>query len=243
MTEIYLDIETIPSQVPAVKDAISADAQEEIKALSAPKSYKKPEAIEEWMSDKKAEILNGVEEKYARCGLDGATNHIVCIGIHIEGHFPVTFSDQGKDALAEEQIILQKFFNYLEERVKSYQKPVFVGHNIVGFDLKIVKQRSIVLGIKPPECIPFNTKPWDANPYDTMAQWDAKSFVSLDKICKALSLPGKGDITGSDVYRLWREGKIDEIAEYCAQDVAKVRQVHKRMTFQTLDSEASWLAA
>ncbi len=243
MTEITVDIETIPSQLPTVRQEIDADAKSEIAALAAPKSYTKPETIQEWLNNKRAEITAGAEEKYLRCSFDGAANHIICIGVQLDDESPVAFTGPGKDAVAEEKAIITQFFDYLRERVKMHKQPIFIGHNIVGFDLKIIKQRCIVLGVCPPVFFPLNARPWDSNPFDTMAQWDAKNMVSLNKICKALGLPPKNGITGENVYPMWREGKIKEIADYCLSDVAKTRAIYKRMQFLPIAEDAPCQAA
>lgn len=57
-----------------------------------------------------------------------------------------------------------------------------------------------------------------------------RGTISLDDLCCALGLPGKGDVTGADVGRLMREGKHAEVAAYCADDVRKARSVFRRMT-------------
>jgi DNA polymerase elongation subunit (family B) len=115
---------------------------------------------------------------------------------------------------------------------REFQDNVFIGHNLIGFDLKIIKQRAMILGIKPPSNIPFNAKPWDSSPFDTMLQWDARNFVKLDKIAKAFGLQGKNG-EGCKVYEWWQAGKFDKIADYCASDVELTYQVYKRMTWQT----------
>ena len=243
MTEITLDIESIPSQIEAVRAEINAAAQREIAELTAPKSYTKPETIAEWKANKKTEILAEAAEKYLKLSFDGAANHIVCVGLQINDDEPIAFYGDGDDAIADERKIMVALFDHLEANVRTHEKPTFIGHNIVGFDLKIIKQRAIVLGIRPPALIPFNTKPWDNNPFDTMAQWDQKSFVSLGKICKALGLPGKEGSDGADVYPMWREKRLAEIAAYCLSDVRKTRAVYKRMQFQTVAEESPCQAA
>jgi predicted PolB exonuclease-like 3'-5' exonuclease len=77
--------------------------------------------------------------------------------------------------------------------------------------------------------MPFDAKPWDRNPFDTMVQWDSKNNAKLDKIARALGLEGKGDVDGSDVYQMWKDGKFTEIADYCKSDVAMTREVYKKM--------------
>ena len=59
--------------------------------------------------------------------------------------------------------------------------------------------------------------------------------ISLDKLCKALGLPGKGEIDGSKVWDYVRDGRIAEVADYCADDVRKVWAVYQRMTFTKME--------
>jgi predicted PolB exonuclease-like 3'-5' exonuclease len=59
----------------------------------------------------------------------------------------------------------------------------------------------------------------------------AKKTISLDKLCLALSLPGKGEHTGADVWPMVKAGRLDDVAEYCKSDVQKTRAVFDRMTF------------
>jgi len=39
------------------------------------------------------------------------------------------------------------------------------------------------------------------------------------------------DIDGSKVWQYVQDGKIREVAEYCAKDVERTRQIYKRMNF------------
>jgi hypothetical protein len=44
--------------------------------------------------------------------------------------------------------------------------------------------------------------------------------VTLHELCRVMGLPGKPDgISGADVERYYREGRIREIAEYCESDL------------------------
>jgi len=113
--------------------------------------------------------------------------------------------------------------------------PVFIGHNVINFDLRFLFQRSVMCNVKPPIFIPFNAKPWDASVYDTMTAWAGfGNRVSLDKLCKIFELEDdNNEIDGSKVWDYYKEGRIAEIAEYCKQDVVQTRQAYKRMTFAT----------
>ena len=217
MNKIVLDIETIPSQLSWVADYIGDNTK-------PPATIKKPESIEKWyeesFEDAKREALN-------KTSFDGAMNHIICIGCAVNDSEPVSFSAKNID---EEKTILIEFYSWLQN-VSSDVDRLLIGHNIIGFDMRVIRQRSIILGVTPPGGMHFNAKPWDANPYDTMTQWDSKNFISLDKLSKALGLSGKdnGEIKGSTVYSAWQEGKHDEIAAYCRDDVSLTRQVYNKM--------------
>src|SRR5690606_38682845 len=132
-----------------------------------------------------------------------------------------------------EREILKAFYAFVQDLKKGGYVDVirWIGHNITGIDLKIIRHRSMILGIRPPASIPFHSKPWDENPYDTMAQWDARNFVSLDKLAKAFGLAGKGDVDGSKVYDMYLNGQFKEIGEYCADDAELAYKIYQRMIF------------
>ena len=213
--EITLDIETIPSQEQWVKEYV-------IKNITPPASIKKEDSIAKWW-DEKAEAA--IEEKLDKCGLQGATNHIVAISLAVNDEDPIVFSDEGQTC--DEKFLLQSAI----AAISSHTVCSLICHNIIGFDLKIIKQRCMVLGIDASILRPyFNVKPWEsALVYDTMTQWDAKNYTKLDLIARAFELEGKGAMDGSMVYQYWKDGRHEEIAEYCKADVALTRAVYKRM--------------
>lgn len=213
MTTVYLDIETIPSQLPWVTDFVAA-------GVKPPGTIKKSESILKWEQESRDDA---VQEALDKCSFDGALNHIICIGVAIDDGDPVAITANTPD---QEAAILTEFYSLIGGL------PIlntFVGHNISGFDMKIIKQRSMVLGVKPCGYMPFDAKPWERNPFDTMYNWDSKNFAKLDKIARAMGFEGKGDIDGSDVYPLWKAGEFDKIAQYCKDDVDLVRNVYKKM--------------
>ena len=91
----------------------------------------------------------------------------------------------------------------------------------------------MVLGVKPPAFFPRNPKPWSEEVADTMLLWDAQQRAggSMDRICRLMGIPGKGDMDGSKVWPAVLEGRMAEVAEYCRQDVERTRAMHRRMIF------------
>jgi len=215
---IYLDIETIPSPWPWVREYVSS-------TVAHPGQMKKPETIAKWELEEKE---SAVDEAMAKCSFDGALNNVICVGVAIDNNPVQTF--YARDNETGEINMLAELWDHFGI-VKPELNIRFIGHNIAGFDLRILKQRSIVLGVKPPHWIPFDAKPWESNlVYDTMIQWDMQNKAKLDKLAKAFGIEGKS-MDGSMVHQMWLDGKHGDIADYCAADVELVRKVYKKMTY------------
>lgn len=225
---LYLDIETIPGQAPGLRDEIA-------KTITAPGNYKKPESIGEWERENKPSL---VDEAWRKTGLDGAFGQIVVASFAVGDAEPVTACIAEWSADDAEARLLAELHASLPQHVRRSDELALsvVGHNVADFDLRFIVQRSIVRGIRPHPVLAraAQAKPWESDKvYDTMVQWaGAKNRISLDKLCLALGLPGKGEIDGSKVWGYVRAGKIAEVAAYCEDDVRKVRDIHRRMTFQ-----------
>ena len=71
---------------------------------------------------------------------------------------------------------------------------------------------------------------------------DREKRVSMDKLCKALGIPGKDGFDGSMVAATW---PVDpqKVIDYCKQDVERTRQMYKRLTFDFGDDQSDLLAA
>lgn len=239
MDTLYVDIETIPVQREDVRNffatKIGKETAEALADVKAPSNYKDEAKIAEYIKTRTAELLNGeeaaIDDKVRETSFDGSFGQILCIG-WAWGDGDVTTICAENFSPTAEIIVLRRFFRDVLE-VAQRGRVTVVGHNVAAFDLRFIKQRAIIHGIKPPAAIPFDAKPWDETIFDTMLQWGGlKTGGSMDKLCLALGIPGKGDISGADVWPMAQAGKFAEIADYCAGDVERTRQIHKRMTFQ-----------
>ena len=215
---IFLDIETIPCQAAGFKDTIE---------IKPPGTLKKAESIAEWERETKPGL---VEEAYLKTSFDGGLGQICAVAWAVDsGDVEWLYTpNNSPEAVAE---ILKDLFAELTRAYSNSDRPVFIGHNIASFDLPFLWKQAVVYNVKPPFWFPKNPKPWDSNIFDTMTQWDAKNFVSMDKLCKILGLPGKDGISGADVWPMIQEGKWEEVGVYCAKDVERSRNLYKRMTF------------
>jgi 3'-5' exonuclease len=158
-----------------------------------------------------------------KLSLSAATAKILCICYAIEP--PPDSEVQVLEG--EETEIIRAFWKI------ALECHLFVGHNILDFDLRFIYQRSIIHQIKPSREIPFNR--FRSSPiFDTMHEWSkwGREHASLDLLSRALSIPSpKESLDGSKVYPYYRAGKIAEIVNYCKCDVDSVRQVYRRLTF------------
>ena len=218
MKPFYFDIETIPSQDPAIRADILA-------GIKAPGQFKKPESIAAWLEENRdAEA----EAEWLKTSFDGGAGQIVCIGF-ADGDGKAYSYIPGDLSRAEERSTIEAFFCALTDAGHR----TLVGHNIIGFDLPFIWKRCMVLDIKPPAIFPRNPKPWSELVQDTMLLWDGQQRAggSMERICRLLGIPGKGDFGGADVWPAIRDGRFAEVAEYCRGDIERTRAMFKRMTF------------
>jgi predicted PolB exonuclease-like 3'-5' exonuclease len=58
------------------------------------------------------------------------------------------------------------------------------------------------------------------------------NYISLDNLCYGLGIESPKDgIDGSQVWQYVKDGRENEVYDYCKRDVAAVREVYKRLTF------------
>lgn len=162
------------------------------------------------------------EEYLSHTTFDGSFGKIICISYAINDGATETLSGDEKE-------ILKSFW----EIAKGIN--LFVGFNVIGFDLRFIYQRSIVLGVRP--SIELNFARYRNFPiYDVMMEWgkwDFGSTIGLDTLAKALDIPSSkgGEVEGKNVAQAYKDGRLKEICEYCEKDVEVTRQIYKKMTF------------
>jgi hypothetical protein len=220
MTKITLDIETIPAQGQAAHEYIA-------KTVKPPKTMKVKATIDKWHAEDKA---GAIIEEIGKTSFDGAFGQIVCIGFAIDDSEAISVHDMA------ESKVLTGFNEALSSiPVSDWYTTTIIGHNVADFDLRFLYQRYIVNGIKPHPIITraAKAKKWDSEKvFDTMAEFSGiGKSISLDKLCFALGMEGKGDISGADVWPMVQAGRLEEVAEYCRHDVTITREVFKRMAF------------
>lgn len=249
---LTIDIETVPSQLPEVLEEIRADKQAALDlalaSIRPPGNYKKQETIDQWLAEeapKQAQLLTDafadeVDAAYRKTSLDGAYGQICVIGLAVNDASAFTLC-LGND-WANEKGLLLEFADCLDSIIpgNALFTTTVIGHNVCGFDLRFLMQRAIVHGIKPHPCIQraAQAKPWESEKVaDTMVMWAGLgNRIKLDKLCRVLGIPSpKGAIDGSKVWDAVQEGRITEVANYCAADVTATREIYRRLTFKPVE--------
>ena len=165
-----------------------------------------------------------LDQLYRQTAISGDFGRIFCIGY--------AFNDENIEIIKGTEIEILTTWWQIAEKAD-----LFIGHNIMDFDLRFIFKRSIVNHIKPnAKHLNLSFSRYKNFPiYDTMREWEkwSNSFIKLDTLAKALGLQSskEGGIDGSQVYDFYLNKKFDEIYEYCKRDVELTRNVYKRMIF------------
>lgn len=215
ITTLSIDIETVPADGEEVRERIAASVQ-------PPGNISKPETIAAWEATRKPDL---VEAAFRAGALSAVTGKIICIGM-VSQHGELSFCGD------DEPEITRAAYGYLQ----SLDEPItYVGHNIAGFDLPFLRQRSIVHRIRPPLSLAkaWRAKPWDGSVGDSMVMWDSdkQKRISLDKLCRLLGIASPKDtgVDGSQVYDLYVAGEMQRIADYCLADCRAALECYRRI--------------
>ena len=176
------------------------------------------------------------DDTYRNLALRPGYAHILAIGVdiiidHKLEHEGVYGRDKGTLKFhLDEKRTLQGFWNLIRKYKPG--KLLFIGHNILDFDLRCIWTKSIIHGVEPPVFISFaryRTYPV----YDIMWEFTAwKQRISLDEMAALLGLESsKQGLDGSRVYDFFLEGQDAEIADYCLRDVRLAHEIYRRMNF------------
>lgn len=157
---------------------------------------------------------------------------IICISALVacrnNAHWEVTALGAPHVGERPEKELITGFVNRIAEL-----KPQLVTFNGSGFDLPVLRYRAMVHAIP---AVGLTARPYfhrysdDAiDLCDVLSSYSSQAKVSLHELCKVMGLPGKPNgITGADVERYYREGRIREIANYCESDVLNTYRVWLR---------------
>jgi len=132
--------------------------------------------------------------------------------------------DPDDPAQASERSIVGRFLEGLGKN-----EPQIVGFNSHDADLRILVQRAVILGLRAERFAARPEKPWLGRDYFARdAEWsvDLKHVLSgfgrgspsLHEIAVQSGIPGKFDVDGAQVHRLWLDGNLRRIVQYNEYD-------------------------
>ena len=224
---IVLDLETGDAPEEAIQAAINA--------WRAPSNWK-PETVEA----KRQEQAEKIREKAAL--LDASP--ILCVGVRSDRD-AVMFSgmsDPGPldlpgwriESHPDERSMLDALRVWLD--LFTDEMTTLAGHNVRAFDLPKLRGAYVRHRLPLPACL----RPRDGQGQpvtDTMTLFKAFSMehrddfaVNLDVVCSAFGIPRpKQVISGAEVPRLHRDGRIAEILTYCCIDVDATAEAYRLM--------------
>jgi predicted PolB exonuclease-like 3'-5' exonuclease len=202
---LYLDTETIPSLRP------------EVFAWLAAKHF---------VIDEVEKSAKKAAEAHAKTSLTGSLGELVCISWAVDECEPQMVVRDMASAEGERKMLV----DFLG-KMNSLNPANVVAFN-AEFDRNMIRQRAIVHGVRLPAVFSaVGVKPWESKWRCPMEMWtdDRRGKISLDELCLAFGLPGKNGFDGSMVAEMVRNMRLDEVANYCADDVRRVRAVYQRM--------------
>lgn len=213
----FIDIETIPS-------GIAVDPR----SLTPPGNMKKSDTIEQWYQTEAPRIA---EEQFRKRALDSMQGEILVVSWAVDNEDPQFLVQESDVDQAEEYLMTQLEFS-LQNTVAS--PIIWIGHNAIDFDMLWLWRRAIRYDL-PWLANNIKIDRYRGNIHDTMQIWSggrSNGYCKLDAIASFLGLPGKtDDMDGSQVYDYYLQGRINEIADYCVQDVRLVRDVYKHISW------------
>jgi hypothetical protein len=128
----------------------------------------------------------------------------------------VTVTDLGawtdRGGPGDERAFLERFW----DRAEGSTLVTFHGR---GFDLPVLELRSLKLAV--PVGTTFDAPDRHFDVKEALSSQGAAQAAPLDLYAKLVGLPGKGEVVGADVQKLYAAGDLDRIAAYCMTDVVQ----------------------
>lgn len=131
---------------------------------------------------------------------------------------------------SSEKDLLKGFFQYMENNL-----PRLVSFNGRAFDMGVLKYRAMKYAItsniyqagdKWNSYMSRYSPNWHCDLHEVLSDYYASGKVRLNDVCSIFNYPGKVDVDGSNVFDLYKMGKIEQIRDYCETDVLNTYLVY-----------------
>lgn len=148
-----------------------------------------------------------------------------------------------EDANVMEKCLLEDFLKFFNK-----SQPKLVSFNGRGFDLPVIMLRAMrynlhAIAYYEQDNSAFNKSKWEnyrqrfserfhTDLLDSLGHFGLARSLKLDNVCSTLGIPGKYDMNGSDVYKIYYDEvmtlneKMTKIDEYCQSDVLNTYWVY-----------------
>lgn len=121
-----------------------------------------------------------------------------------------------------EKEMVANFFNFIE----NYE-PKLVSFNGKNFDMPVLILRALKYNIKAAAYLDTQSDKWnnyktrfsELKHCDLLESLTNGRGMKLDTLCSMVGLPGKYEVQGDEVMKLFYENKLEKIYEYCESDV------------------------
>jgi predicted PolB exonuclease-like 3'-5' exonuclease len=154
---------------------------------------------------------------------------ICCISF---GYLDLNGSNQIRSLYGDDEFDIVNSFN---ELLKKIEKKNFslCGFRIMAFDIPWILHKLHKYDIKPADIIlPYDKKPWEMRIVDMSESWKLKFAYSysFDETAYELDLnSSKINMDGSLVHQYYYSNKIDDIKNYCEDDIRLSIEMSKKL--------------
>jgi predicted PolB exonuclease-like 3'-5' exonuclease len=175
-----------------------------------------------------AEVREAIGEKFPK----HIYHSIVCIGALIAHREPDRWAVDALGAPHVKERSEKALISAFVDRIAELS-PQLVTFNGSSFDLPVLRYRAMVHGVSAPGLAArpyFNRYTEDAiDLCDVLSSFSAQAKATLHELSRVMGLPGKPDgMAGGEVEKYYREGRIQEIADYCESDVVNTYRIWLR---------------
>lgn len=213
---LFIDIETVPSQSEWFQKYIAEKHEEN--------PYVRSDKLK-WFEEE------GREELIARDihagGLNPVTGEVVAVSMARGDNDPIVFY---RTLEQPEEVLMADVIKYIQDSGFI----TFVGYNVKGFDIPFLATRQLLLKMNPQSNklhYARDAQPWNSDVvFDIMQEingWRSRDNLSFDVICRSVGIEGiKDEMDGSQVWQAMKDGRAEEVANYCRRDVANTQRLY-----------------
>ena len=169
------------------------------------------------------EVFDFQEQKTGSSFLPLPFHKVVSISAVIGDDFG-DFIKVGTFKAEDEKGIIEEFFKFIDKK-----KPKLISFNGRNFDLPMLMIRALKYNLSIPAYFD-NSNKWEnyrvrysenfhIDLIEVLGNYGSVRGLKLDVLAQMAGLPGKFDVHGDEVYKLYFDGELQKIEEYCESDV------------------------